>query len=78
MGVVTSRKGVAVDPNQRQMVFVLAIVAAVALVLVGVLYNSGHMFYPTGVHHKHAYLAWALAVACLVVANFNRPGVTTR
>jgi hypothetical protein len=67
-----------VSESQRQMVFFLAIVVAVVLVIVGVLYYGGHMFYPTGVHHKHAILAWVLAIAALVVANFNRPGVASR
>jgi hypothetical protein len=62
--------------QQRQMVFLLAIAAAIVLVIVGVLYYGGHMFYPTGVHHKHAYLAWALAVGALIVANFNRPSAS--
>jgi hypothetical protein len=60
------------------MIFLLAIAAAVVLAIVGILYFGGHMFYPTGVHKKHAILAWALAVGALVVANFNRPSAATR
>jgi hypothetical protein len=64
--------------QQRQMIFLLAIAAAVVLAVVGLLYYGGHMFYPTGVHKKHAVLSWALAVGALVVANFNRPTATAR
>jgi hypothetical protein len=67
-----------VGPAQRQQVFVLSILAAIVLVIVGILYMSGHMFYPTGVHTKHGLLAFALAIAALVVANFNRPGAVAR
>jgi hypothetical protein len=59
--------------NQRQQIFLGAIVVAVVLVIVGGLYWTGHFFYPTGVHHKHAILAFVLAVGALIVANFNRP-----
>lgn len=62
------------EASQRQLVFVLSLVVAVVLAVVAYLYHSGHMFYPTGVHNKHALLAAVLAVAALVVANFNRPG----
>jgi hypothetical protein len=66
------------DGSQRQLIFVLSIVVAVVLAVVAYLYHAGHMFYPTGVHDKHALLAGALAVVALVVANFNRPGVVDR
>ncbi|HVC83008.1 MAG TPA: hypothetical protein VN837_11625 [Chloroflexota bacterium] len=59
--------------DQRMTIFLGAIAAAVLLVIIAALYWSGHMFYPTGVHHKHAILAIVLAAGALVIANFNRP-----
>jgi hypothetical protein len=59
--------------DQRMRIFYGAIVVAVLLVIIGGLYWTGHFFYPTGVHHKHAILAFVLAVGALIVANFNRP-----
>jgi hypothetical protein len=59
------------------MIFVLAILAAFVLAVIGILYYGGH-FIPSGVHHKHAYLAWALAIGALIVANFNRPVTAVR
>jgi hypothetical protein len=61
--------------DQRALLFYGAIVVAVVLVIVGVLYWGGHGPFIAGVHHKHAILCWALAVCALVVANFNRLGV---
>ncbi|HVA90058.1 MAG TPA: hypothetical protein VNL71_09460 [Chloroflexota bacterium] len=59
--------------DQRTTIFLGAIAAAVLLVIIAGFYWTGHMFYPTGVHHKHAVLAIVLAIGALVVANFNRP-----
>lgn len=64
--------------QQRVLLFYAAIAIAVVLAIVGVLYLTGNMFYPKGVHHKHAILAFVLALGALVVANFNRPGVAAR
>jgi hypothetical protein len=61
--------------DQRALIFYGAIVVAIVLAIVGVLYWGGHGPFIAGVHHKHAILCWALAVGALVVANFNRPGV---
>jgi len=59
--------------DQRMRIFLGAIAAAVVLVIICGLYWTGHFFYPTGVHHKHAILAFVLAIGALIVANFNRP-----
>ena len=61
--------------DQRMTIFLGAIAAAVLLVIIAGLYWTGHMFYPTGVHHKHAILAIVLAAGAAIIANFNRPGV---
>jgi hypothetical protein len=63
--------------DQRRMILMLALVAAVVLAIIGVLYLAGD-FIPSGKHTKHAILAFALAVGALVVANFNRPGAAAR
>jgi hypothetical protein len=62
--------------DQRALLFYGAIVVAVVLAIVGVLYWGGHGPFFAGVRHKHAILCWVLAVGALVVANFNRPGAT--
>jgi hypothetical protein len=59
--------------DQRMRIFFGAIAAAVILVIISGLYWTGHFFYPTGVHHKHAILAIVLAAGALIIANFNRP-----
>ena len=59
-------------PQQRTQVFYGAIVLAVVFVIVAILYILGDSI-PSGVHYKHAILAFALAAGSLVVANFNRP-----
>ena len=59
----------------RQRIFLLAVAAAVVLVVIGILYLTSH-FIPSGFHWKHAVLCFALAAGALVVANFNRPGVS--
>ncbi len=58
--------------DQRTRIFFGAIAVAVALVIIGILYIAGH-FIPSGVHNKHAILAFVLAAGALIVANFNRP-----
>ena len=58
--------------DQRMRIFLGAIAAAAVLVIVGILYLAGH-FIPSGVHYKHAILAFVLAVGALIIANFNRP-----
>ncbi|MDB5076649.1 MAG: hypothetical protein JWO42_2828 [Chloroflexi bacterium] len=63
--------------EQRRMVFLLSIAAAVVFVIIGILYLAGD-FIPSGVHHKHAILAFVLAAASLVLANFNRAGTAAR
>ena len=63
--------------DQRQLLFLGAIVVAVLLAIIGVLYLAGD-FVPSGVHHKHAILAFALAVGALIIANFNRPSARAR
>lgn len=63
--------------QQRSMVFLGSIAAAIILAVIGVLYLAGH-FIPSGVHDKHAILAFVLAVGALIVANFNRPGAQSR
>jgi hypothetical protein len=52
-----------------------AIVGAIVLAIIGLLYLTGNMFYPKGIHGKHAILAFVLAGGALIVANFNRPNV---
>jgi hypothetical protein len=64
--------------DQRAIIFYGAIVVAVVLAVVGVLYLMGDMFYPKGVHDKHAILAFVLAAGALIVANFNRPSGGSR
>ena len=59
--------------QQRMLMFYGSIAAAVVLAIIGVLYLAGD-FIPSGVHDKHAILAFVLAVGALIVANFNRPG----
>jgi hypothetical protein len=67
-----------VTAQQRTLIFYGAIVVAIVLAIVGVLYLAGDMFYPTGRHVKHAILAFVLAVGALIIANFNRPSVQAR
>ena len=66
------RKETAVSPQKRMRVFCSAVIGALALAIIGVLYLAGH-FIPAGVHNFHALLAFALAGVALVVANFTRP-----
>lgn len=63
--------------QQRSTLFLASIAAAVILAIIGVLYLAGD-FIPSGVRHKHAILAFGLAVLALVFANFNRPGARAR
>lgn len=63
--------------DQRQLLFVGAIAAAIILAIIAALYMAGD-FVPSGVHHKHALLAAILAVGALIVANFNRPSARAR
>lgn len=54
----------------------LLVVAAIALVIVGVMYQTGNLQLATstdGKHYKHAVLAYVVALLCLVGANFARP-----
>lgn len=64
--------------QQRALMFFGAIIVAIVLAIVGVLYLAGHGPFVTGVHDKHAILSFVLAVGALIVANFNRPGVASR
>jgi hypothetical protein len=63
-----------VTAQQRTQIFYGAIALAVIFVIVAILYLLGDSI-PSGVHYKHAILAFVLAVGSLVVANFNRPGM---
>jgi len=58
--------------QQRSRTFYSAVVSALILVIVGVLYLAGY-FIPTGKHNLHALLAFVLACGLLVFANFIRP-----
>jgi hypothetical protein len=59
--------------QQRTLIFAGALVVAVALALIGVLYIAGDGPLASGQHIKRALLFWALAAGAVVVANFNRP-----
>ena len=63
--------------ENRQLLFLGSIVVAVILALVGIFYLSGSVI-TTQHHAKRAILAFVLAVAALVFANFNRPGIAAR
>lgn len=72
-------KGVNTLPRQNNMsLFLGAIVAAVILAIVGILYLIGDGPLDPGRQIKHALLFFVLAIAALVIANFNRPLGTTR
>jgi hypothetical protein len=64
--------------QQRPLVFVGAIVAAVILAIIAVLYLAGNGPLDPGRHIKHALLFFVLAAGALAVANFNRPGTQAR
>ncbi len=60
--------------QQRSLIFVAGIAAAVLLVIIAGLYVTGTMPLDPKRHVKHALLFLALAAGALAVANFNRPG----
>lgn len=64
--------------QQRTPTFVAALVAAVILAIIAVLYLAGNGPLESGRHIKHALLFFALAAGALAVANFNRPGSAGR
>jgi hypothetical protein len=49
----------------------LALVLAAAFFVMAILYFTGHMFYPTGVHTKHGVVMLVLGVASLVWFRFQ-------
>lgn len=59
------------NPNNRQMLFMLASAAAVVCVIVAVVYFVGGS--PLGHHVKHALLFFGLAVIAALFAAVNRP-----
>ena len=60
--------------QHRTLTFGAALVGAVLLALLAVLYLTGLMPLDPRVHVKHALLFFALAAGALAIANFNRPG----
>ena len=66
-------------PHQQSiLVFIGAIIAAVILAIIAVLYLAGNGPLDPGRHIKHALLFFVLAAGALAVANFNRPGAGAR
>jgi hypothetical protein len=57
----------------RSTTFWLSSLAAVVCLIIAILYWTGHMFYPSGVHVKHGILFLGLAIVAGIIAAVNRP-----
>jgi hypothetical protein len=66
------------NQEQRRMIFLGSIAAAVILAIIAVLFLTGNNPVLSGKHTKHALLFFALAAGALVIANFNRPTAALR